>query len=314
MAAIASQIENRNNTTNGRKIPSIDFLAVFPFAVVFSLLLIIGSLYLFYIGGEAKYGVDFTGGYEFLVSAKQNGSADAIRSALSSNGYESAIVQSFEGNGSEYLIRLEGDEKQSEILNTKIKQIVQSSFGAESNILRQDFVGPSVGQELRGKALLAVFVALGAMLVFISVRFEFAFALGAVVALFHDVIISTGIYLLSGQTFSMGAVAAALTIVGYSVNDTIVIFDRIREEVFHSQSKESLVSIMNRCINLMLSRTLITHILTLFSAAGLYFFGGGAISDLSLYLLAGIVCGSYSTIYIACPVVLLWHRLSGGKI
>lgn len=296
-----------------RNVTKIDFLGVFPLAVIFSLLLIAGSLYLFFAKGEAKYGVDFTGGYEFLVSAAENGSADGVRAALNAKGYENAVVQSFEVGSNQYLVRLEGDQTESETLKSKVKEIMTASFGASSDILRQDFVGPTVGNELRTKALLAVLVALAGILAFISFRFEFAFALGAVVALFHDVIISTGIYLLSGQTFSMGAVAAALTIVGYSVNDTIVIFDRIREELTHRQ-KFNLIDVMNECINLMLSRTLITHLLTLFSAAALYFFGGGAISDLSLYLLAGIIAGSYSTIYIACPVVLLWHKMKGGAI
>jgi preprotein translocase subunit SecF len=296
-----------------RNVTKIDFLGVFPLAVIFSLLLIAGSLYLFFAKGEAKYGVDFTGGYEFLVSAAENGSADGVRAALNAKGYENAVVQSFEVGSNQYLVRLEGDQTESEALKSKVKEIMTASFGASSDILRQDFVGPTVGNELRTKALLAVLVALAGILAFISFRFEFAFALGAVVALFHDVIISTGIYLLSGQTFSMGAVAAALTIVGYSVNDTIVIFDRIREELTHRQ-KFNLIDVMNECINLMLSRTLITHLLTLFSAAALYFFGGGAISDLSLYLLAGIIAGSYSTIYIACPVVLLWHKMKGGAI
>ena len=296
-----------------RKIPKIDFLGVFPIAVTFSLILLAGSMYLFFSKGEAKYGVDFTGGYEFLVSAASGGTADTVRGALNEKGIEGAIVQSFEVGSNQFLIRMEGEQSESDSLKAKVKGIVTEKFGAGSDILRQDFVGPTVGNELRTKALLAVVAALGGMLAFISFRFEFAFALGAVVALFHDVILSTGIYLLSGQTFSMGAVAAALTIVGYSVNDTIVIFDRIREELTHRQ-KYNLIDVMNECINMMLSRTLITHILTLFSAAALYFFGGGAISDLSLYLLAGIISGSYSTIYIACPVVLLWHRLKGGAV
>ena len=296
-----------------RKVTKIDFLGFFPMAVIISAILCGGSIYLFISKGEAKYGVDFTGGYEFLVSASSAGNADSLRTALTDKGYHEAVVQSFETGSNQYLVRLEGEQADSDTLKTKVKEIIVDKFGAQSDILRQDFVGPTVGGELRTNALIAVGVAMVGILAFLSFRFEFAFALGAVVALFHDVILSTGIYLLSGQTFSMGAVAAELTIVGYSVNDTIVIFDRIREEVTHRQ-KYNLIQVMNDCINLMLSRTLITHILTLFSAAALYFFGGGAISDLSLYLLAGIIAGSYSTIYIACPVVLLWHRMRGGAI
>ena len=296
-----------------RKIPNIDFLGVFPIAVCISALIIAFSVYLFVAKGEAKYGVDFTGGYEFLVKVGEGGHSDTIRKVLEDNGIESAIVQSFEANSNQYLIRLGGAQTDSDTLKATITSLIKKNFTDSSEILRQDFVGPAVGSELRTKALLAVSLALLGILAFISYRFEFAFALGAVVALFHDVIVSTGLYLLSGQTFSMGALAAALTVVGYSVNDTIVIFDRIREEVNKNQ-RYNLVDLMNHCINLMLSRTLITHVLTLFSAAALYFFGGGAIADLSLYLLAGIIAGSYSTIYIACPVVILWHRVRGGAL
>lgn len=299
--------------TTQRKVPQIDFLGKFPIAVFFSLCTIAFSIYLFVQGGEAKYGVDFTGGHEFLVRLAEHADSEALRTKLGEAGHEGAVVQGFEAGTNQYLVRLESAQGESEALKANILSLVKANFGDQSEILREDFVGPTVGSELRTKALIAIGVSLLGILAFITLRFEFAFALGAVVALFHDVIVSTGIYLLSGQTFSMGAVAAALTIVGYSVNDTIVIFDRIREELAHS-SKFNLVEVMNRCINLMLSRTLITHLLTFFSAAALYFYGGGAISDLSLYLLAGIVCGSYSTIYIACPVVLLWHKMRGGTV
>lgn len=297
----------------GRWIPKIDFLGKFPLAVTFSILTIAASIYLFVAKGEAKYGVDFTGGHEFLVRVSADAHSDTIRSVLSEQGFEDAVVQSFEKGSNQYLIRLGGGEGDSNALKAKINEIIKSKFTDSSEILRQDFVGPAVGTELRTRALLAVSLALVGMLIFISVRFEFAFAIGAVVALFHDVVVSTGIYLLSGQTFSMGALAAALTVVGYSVNDTIVIFDRIREEL-HKSNNHDLVELMNRCINMMLSRTLITHVLTFFATSALYFFGGGAIADLSLYLLAGIIAGSYSTIYIACPVVLMWHKLRGGSL
>ncbi len=296
-----------------RRYPQIDFLGKFPLAVIFSLLTMAGSIYLFISLGESKYGVDFTGGHEFLVRPGAPTNSDSVRSALAENGYENAVVQAFEKGSNQYLIRLGGNQGDSITLKEKISGVIKAKFSDASEILRQDFVGPTVGSELRKKAVIAVVVALIGMLIFISIRFELAFAMGAVVALFHDVIVSTGIYLLSGQTFSMGALAAALTVVGYSVNDTIVIFDRIREEL-HKSSRYNLVELMNRCINMMLSRTLITHLVTFFATASLYFFGGGAIADLSLYLLAGIIAGSYSTIYIACPVVLLWHKFRGGTV
>lgn len=297
----------------GRPIPSIDFLGVWKIAVFASVLLIGFSLYVFFSKGEEKYGVDFTGGYEFLVQV--NGAevtSDAIRTVLSEKGVENAIVQAFERGSPQYLVRLEGGSSDVEPLKVKITDALKAKY-QDTQILRVDYVGPAVGAELKSKALIALSIALLGMLAFISFRFEFAFALGAVVALFHDVIFCIGVYLLTGHTYSMGTLAAALTIVGYSVNDTIVIFDRIREEI-HKSQKFNLIEVMNRCINMMLSRTLITHLLTFFAALTLYLFGGGAIADLSLFLLAGILAGSYSTIYIACPVVIAWHRFRGGAI
>ena len=298
---------------NTRKIPNINFMGVFPIAVFISTLLIVGSIYLFISQGETKYGIDFTGGHEVLVSVDEQTNSDQIRSAVVAAGFENAVVQAFEGGGSEFLIRVEGEQSDTEALKQKLVSAIKAKFSKEVTVKRQDFIGPTVGQELRKSALIAIIVSLLGLLAYITFRFEMAFAMGAIVALFHDVIVATGLYLLMGQTFSMGAVAAALTIVGYSINDTIVIFDKIREEIFHSKNYD-LKQIMNRSINAMLSRTIITHVLTFFSAAALYFYGGGAISDLSLYLLAGIICGSYSTMYIACPVVLLWHRFRGGQV
>lgn len=296
----------------GRSFPRIDFLGFWKVAVLISICTITFSIYTFIEKGDSKYGVDFSGGYEFVVNAP-GADAEKIRSLLTAKGIEDSVVQSFEKGSTQYLIRLGGsNEVDVEGTKNKIADYLKGDY-KDAQILKADYVGPAVGSELKTKAILAVSLALAGILGFISFRFEFAFALGAVVALFHDVIFSTGIYLLAGQTFSMGALAAALTVVGYSVNDTIVIFDRIREEISKSQ-RYNLIEVMNRCINMMLSRTLITHMLTLFSTLALYIFGGGAIADLSLFLLAGIVTGSYSTIYIACPVVLAWHRFRGGAI
>ena len=172
-------------------------------------------------------------------------------------------------------------------------------------ILKIDYVGPTAGEELRTQALIAIIISVIGILIYISVRFEFAFALGAIVALFHDIVIGLGIYLLLGDTISVTTLAAALTLLGYSVNDTIVIFDRIREKLITAKSYV-LENVINEALTEMLSRTIITSILTLFSAVALLIFGGGEIRDLSLFLVVGIVIGCYSTVFIASPVALWW--------
>jgi preprotein translocase SecF subunit len=173
--------------------------------------------------------------------------------------------------------------------------------------MQQDDVGPQVGSEMKRKAVWAMGWALVAMIIYIWVRFEFGFGLGAVVALFHDVLITAGVCHLLGFQINMTIVAALMTIVGYSVNDTIVIFDRVRENVRLLRNK-SFLEICNHSMNQTLSRTLLTNFLTFVSVLCLMVFGGGAIKDFSVAMFIGMIAGTYSTIYIATPVVLLWYR------
>lgn len=290
---------------------NIDFIKMAPLFLVFSALTVLGSLYLWFSMGDSKYGVDFKGGSEFVVSFSEATTSDALRKAIETAGIDNAIVQSFEGGTQQFSVRMGSDEAAAEI-KSKFEAALRQGFGDKAQVVRSEVIGPTVGAELRRKALIATVIALVGILIYVSYRFEFAFALGAVVALFHDVIVAMGVYLLAGHTVNMGTIAAALTIVGYSVNDTIVIFDRMREEILKDKDFE-IVSLMNRCINQTLARTIVTSLLTFFSALALLVFGGGAISDLSLYLVVGIVAGSYSTIFIASPIVLLWERFRTRK-
>jgi len=166
-------------------------------------------------------------------------------------------------------------------------------------------VGPKIGAELRTQAVLATLVALGGILIYISIRFEFIFALAAVLALFHDVLITLGIFSLLGKEVSLAIVAAFLTIVGYSLNDTIVVFDRIRENLKRLRAKP-LEEIINTSINQTLSRTIITGLTTLFAVVILYVFGGSVIRDFAFAIILGVVIGTYSSIYIASPVLVEW--------
>lgn len=284
----------------------INFLSKTKAAFLLSFCCIAYSLYVFFSLGDAKYGIDFSGGHEIIVEAPGK-SSDDIRTALHKSGIENAIVQSFEEGSKQYSVRLGSDLGDAKTVREKFLNALKAHSIEDSTIIKTDYVGPTVGQELKYNATLALVFGLLVMLVYIAFRFEMAFALGAVAALFHDTIICFGIYLIAGYTLSMGAIAAALTIIGYSVNDTIVIFDRVREEVKKSKNYD-LTQIMNESINLMLDRTIVTHILTLFSALSLFLIGGGSIADLSIFLVVGIITGTYSTIYIACPVAVMWEK------
>lgn len=295
---------------------NFDFFSKRWFAYVFSLILVGGSIALWIQKGNGKYGVDYKGGHELVVKIEGVIDSEKIRVALRSSGIENAVVQSFEAASGEYSIRLGGSDDESvdnaKLVRESVDAALKKGFEGKYSILKTDYVGPTVGAELRRKGLIALSLGLVGILLYVSLRFEFAFALGVVVALFHDVIVAAGIYLLGGFEITVGTLAAALTIVGYSANDTIVIFDRVREEIF-KRKDFNLEKLMNECINATLSRTIITSLLTLFSALALYVLGGGAIADLSLFLLAGIVAGSYSTIFIASPIVLAWENFRTRK-
>lgn len=286
---------------------NFDFIAKKHFAFVISLVFIVLAIFVWNRSGMEKYGIDYVGGHEIVVRFGSEIPKPAdIRKSLEANKLENFVVQAFESEGGEYSIKIPG----SKVDSSEVKSIIESALSADFkniSILKTDFVGPTIGSELKRKAIIAIIVGLIGILAYITIRFEFAYALGAVVALFHDVIVCMGIYLISGRTLSMATLAAALTIVGYSVNDTIILFDRVRENLFSSAKDTTLKEIFNVSINQTLSRTIITSLLTLFSALALLLYGGGAIADLSLFLVIGVIAGTYSTIFIASPVALLWE-------
>lgn len=294
---------------------NIDFLAKAPFAYVLSTLMVIGSLYMWFSSGAEKYGIDYAGGHQIILAVDGESSTGDIRKALREGGLTSAVVQSFEGGSNEYAIRLPAEAKTAEdeskvdtaTTKNKVNQILAENLGDKVEIIASEYVGPTIGDEMKAQAMTAIVFGLIGMLGYIAYRFEVSFALGAVVALVHDVIVTMGFYLLCGKTLSVATLAAALTVVGYSVNDTLVIFDRVREEFFKQRSS-SLYELVNYSLNATLSRTIITSLTTFFSALALFVFGGGAIADLSLFLVVGVVAGSYSTMFLAAPVALAWER------
>ncbi len=292
--------------------PSIDFMGKSRLCAFLSAVAIVAAVFVFLQKGEDKYGTDFTGGHEFLVSFVGEVTSTGIRENLASQQLEDVRVQAFQGGSNEYSVRL-GQAGEIDVVREKLSSALKVSYGDKASIVKSDYVGPTVGRELRTAAIVAVALGLIGILAYVAFRFEFAVGLGTIVALFHDVIIATGVYLLAGHVFSMATLAAALTIVGYSVNDTVVVFDRVREERAKKKGTP-LAAIVNEAINFTLSRTVITHVLTFFSALALYVLGGGEIKDLSLYLVVGIVCGAYSTIFVVAPLVVAWERWCGRDV
>lgn len=291
---------------------SIDFIKLFPYALVVSVTLIGISLVTWFDRGEGKFGIDYVGGHELIVSFNSPTDVEKLRAEFERGGLPNALIQAFEAESGDYSIRVaartEGNTA-AEIseVQGEIRRVLDQSFAGQYEVLQADFVGPTIGAELKRRALVAVMIGLIGILIYVTARFEFSFALGAIVALFHDVIIATGIYLFAGHEINGAVLAAVLTIIGYSVNDTIVIFDRAREER-KKDEKGDLGVIFNRANNACLSRTIITTLLTLFTAVALNVFGGGAIADLSLFLVVGVITGAFSTIFVATPFALMWER------
>ncbi|RKX32462.1 MAG: protein translocase subunit SecDF [Verrucomicrobia bacterium] len=291
--------------------PQFDFLGKRTIGVLLSLLVIGGSWTAFVIKGERNLGVDFTGGRSITFAVGEHIPVEEIRSALQKAGIGEAQIQ--------YVKRISADLEAAKAENLEVRvafdagnrarEALLSRFGDRGlKVLQEDSVGPKVGRELQRKAVIAIVFALVGIVIYITLRFEFGFAIGAIVALAHDVLITVGVYCLLGRQLSLPIIAALLTIVGYSVNDTIVVFDRIRENLRLRGSGASFIAIANSSINQTLSRTLLTSVTTLLSVGILLFFGGGAINDFALTLFIGIIVGTYSSIFIATPVTLLWHR------
>ena len=291
--------------------PSLNFLGKRYVAAVFSLVVIIGTWAYFLSKGDDNFGVDFTGGRSITFSFDKKQPVADVRAVLEEKGIKDAFIQ--------YQRELAPDESgdRKEYLEIKVgydvgktaPEVMVDRFGESAGfkVVKEDSVGPQIGVELRKKGVAAILMALLGIILYISWRFEFAFAVGAIVALVHDVLITVGVYCLFGRQLSLPIVAALLTIVGYSVNDTIVVFDRIREDLKLVKNK-TYHEIANLSINQTLSRTVLTSITTLLSVTMLLLFGGGAINDFALALLIGILVGTYSSIFVATPVVLLWHK------
>ena len=289
----------------------IDFVGKRLIAAALSISIIAVSWFFFIQKGQDNFGVDFTGGSAITFRFDDKQDVETIRAALTEAGIKDAAIQY-----QREIAAVEGAEL-PETLEVKVGyedgtaalDAMLASFGEQGyKNIANDTVGPQIGEELKKKGIMALTFALIGIIIYISIRFEFAFAVGAIVALLHDVLITIGIYCLFGRQLSLPIVAALLTIVGYSVNDTIVVFDRIREDIKLMKGKASYREIANLSINQTLSRTVLTSLTTLLTVTMLLLFGGGAINDFALALFIGIIVGTYSSIFVATPVVLLWHK------
>jgi len=252
---------------------------------------------------KLNVGIDFTGGSVIEVGYQQSVELQPIRNALETSGFGDAIVQHF-GSAKEVLIRLvpKVDQDKAE-LSSQIIAVLNEASDARIDVRRVDFVGPQVGEELTEDGGLAVLYALIAILIYVSLRFEFRFSLGAVAALIHDVVITLGIFSVLQLDFDLSVLAAILAVIGYSLNDTIVVFDRVREN-FRKIRKKTAREVTNISINQTISRTLKTSLTTLLVLLSLFFLGGEVIHSFALALIIGVIVGTYSSVYIATTSVL----------
>jgi len=282
----------------------INFLAQRKFAYIFSgTLILIGIISLILHGGP-NYGIDFTGGTSLQISFEKPITAGDIRNSISDIGFGRAEIKKIGMEDQiEFIIRVEKMEEGKDVALQIEEELIKDFPDNKYDIRAVTEIGPKIGGELRRAAVMAILISLIGILIYISWRFEFKFALGAVAALFHDVMITLGIFSLLNFEISLVVIAAFLTIVGYSLNDTIVVYDRIRENL-KILRRESFVNVLNISINHTLSRTIITSLTTLIVVLVLFIMGGEVIHNFSFALLVGIIIGTYSSIYVASPIVL----------
>ena len=338
---------------------NINFIGRRKVAFVFSIIMLAISIGSLILHGGPKLGIDFRGGTLIQIKFVDPVGIDAIKSGLSQVGLGKSSVQQFgEQQDNEYLIRTESSAMTTEGFTNDVKQALDTETGSEAEIRRVEMVGPQVGQDLREKALFAMFYALLFITIYISGRFELKwllsgvvavaligavyvftlfdvsipfliaaalivtlilfwflelkYAMGAIVALIHDVTITVGLFSIFDKEFTLAIIAALLTIIGYSLNDTIIVFDRIRENL-RKYHKNPLEVILNRSINETLSRTILTSLTTLLVVVTLFVLGGGIIHDFAFALIVGVAVGTYSSVFVASPILLAWQAKQAKK-
>ncbi|HAB92854.1 MAG TPA: protein translocase subunit SecF [Pseudomonas sp.] len=281
----------------------INFMGVRRLAFTVTLIMTLVSLGCLAVKG-LNYGLDFTGGTLIELNYEQAADLNKIREQLQSGGYPDAVVQSF-GAVNDVLVRMPGDDPE---LGNQVAEVLRQDVSSQMLVKRVEFVGPAVGEELRDQGGLGILLALAGIMIYLGFRFQWKFGVGAIVGLFHDVIITLGVFSYFQFTFDLTVLAAILAIIGYSLNDTIVVFDRIREN-FRFLRNTSLIDNINISTTQTLLRTLATSISTLLAVGALLFFGGDNLWGFALALFIGITAGTYSSVYIS-SIFLIWLNLT----
>ena len=279
---------------------NINFVSQFKKANIISIILFILSILLVFFKG-LNYGIDFKGGTLIELRTEKSIKASSIRDTLSSMNLGDVNVKKF-GKDGDYLIKVEQKESNNNELIPEIKKKLINNLNAEIDFRRVENVGPKVSAELLESSIIAISLALAAMLFYIWIRFEWQFSVGSIIALFHDVVITLGIFSLLSLEINLSIIAAVLTIVGYSMNDTVVIYDRIRENLF-KYTKISISDIANLSINETLARTIITSVTTLLALVSIYTLGGEILRGFSFAMILGVIIGTYSSIFVASPIL-----------
>ena len=293
---------------------NFDFVGKIKWALTFSLSLFALSVLSLLLKGGPRYGLDFIGGTVVQVKFANQVDIGEVRAAVDNLTIEGISVQEFgEKDANEYLISMKTTSEELEGISDKIRAVLEQKFGAKSlEIRRVEMVGPKVGKDLRQKGMLAVIFSLIGMLIYIWYRFEFRFGLGAIFCLVHDVVITLGVFSILNKPVDLIIVAALLTIVGYDINDTIIVCDRIRENM-KKMTQKNLREVINTSINQTLSRTIITSGTVVIVLIALFFLGGEVLHDFSFCLLIGVFFGTFSSIYVATPLVIYWEKFFPKK-
>lgn len=293
---------------------NIDYVGKFKIAGFLSLVLVVASVVTFFTKG-LNYGVDFRGGVEVQVKFNENVNLGELRELMKANQVPLSQLQSIgEDEQKEFLLKLESDKGDLNDVSARVSSSLSSRYGENSfEILKNDIVGPKAGAQLRTSAFKALAWAILAIMIYLALRFDYKFAPGAIAALIHDVAIIIGAFVLTQKEFSLQIVAALLAIIGYSVNDTVVVYDRVRE-IEASHPNLSVFETINRAINETMSRTIITSLTVLGVAIVMLIWGGPVIHDFFFALTIGIILGVYSTIFIAIPMTAFYEKLITKKV
>ena len=289
----------------------IDFVGKMKYAIIFSVILTIICIASVIIHGGLNLGIDFAGGSIIQVKFQKDMTADKIRGALKSTRLENSIIQQFGAN--EFLLRTAESFHDQKLLEENVSKPLTAAFNKDYEIRRVEIVGSKVGIDFQRKAIFAVILSWMAMLAYIAWRFEFRYALGGIIALVHDVIIIIGTVSILKMEFTISILAAIFFIIGFSINDTIVVLDRIRENV-KLNPRQKLADTINMSINQTLSRTILTSFTVFLTVIALYIWGGPVLHDLAFSLLVGVVFGTYSSVFISCPIVLFFENLQLAKL